>query len=424
MSQEVDPTANPVASSPTEQVRTALAAIMALRARADEAVQGAEEASRKANSESGYAYNAKQQAEEHARTIAQVKGTVEADLNWLTATKNNAAEIAEALAALKRQAESDARSTADIRGTTDSDVSAIRNAREKSESIVSSLGGVREEAERTAKRTGADALAATQARATVEASASAVQAQQAQVGEAVAKVQADANVVATRTSEVQLLAATMAEAVASANASQAQVMKYELELARLSKECTDLRAKVESLLPGATSAGLASAFRLQKERFDKPQRNWLVVFVLAIVMLLVAGSVSVWYANQDHFSWDSIQRHVVGRLPMAIPLLWLALFAGRNYMLTLRLQEDYSFKEAISTAFEGYRREMAGIQASEGQAIPLLTLCDNVLRTLGQRPGRLYEGKHDDITPLSPLSRLVGEMRRLVSWKLPEGPQL
>jgi hypothetical protein len=44
----------------------------------------AEEATEAANSESAYAFNAKGNAEEHAKAIAQVRGTVEADFAWLS----------------------------------------------------------------------------------------------------------------------------------------------------------------------------------------------------------------------------------------------------------------------------------------------------------------------------------------------------
>jgi hypothetical protein len=52
---------------------------------------------------------------------------------------------------------------------------------------------------------------------------------------------------------------------------------------------------------------------------------------------------------------------------------------------------------------------MTSIPAAAEQLAPILTLCDNVLKTLGQRPGRLYDGKHDDVTPLSPVMKLIKE---------------
>ncbi|MCM3565688.1 hypothetical protein [Hydrogenophaga intermedia] len=71
------------------------------------------------------------------------------------------------------------------------------------------------------------------------------------------------------------------------------------------------------------------------------------------------------------------------------------------------------YKEAVSTAFEGYKREMSTVSiAAEEGPNPLVTLCENVLKTLGQRPGRIYEGRHDDITVITPVvdaARAMGE---------------
>ena len=77
-------------------------------------------------------------------------------------------------------------------------------------------------------------------------------------------------------------------------------------------------------------------------------------------------------------------------------------------MLSLRLEEDYAYKEAISTAFEGYKREMEKITVSDGQGpAPLTTLCTNILRAIAERPGRIYEGKHQDINLMSEATAAV-----------------
>ena len=91
-------------------------------------------------------------------------------------------------------------------------------------------------------------------------------------------------------------------------------------------------------------------------------------------------------------------------------------------MMSLRMEEEYGFKEAISTAFEGYKREMATIPSNtDGQVTPIHILCTNVLNSLSRRPGLIYEGKHQDITPLSPLkgyNKFHSKSRRFFhSWR-------
>ena len=84
-------------------------------------------------------------------------------------------------------------------------------------------------------------------------------------------------------------------------------------------------------------------------------------------------------------------------------------------MLALRVEEEYAFKEAVSTAFEGYKREMKDIASHDNESPPLVILCENVLLALAQRPGRIYEGRHEDITPLSPVRAAIRDAQQLIT---------
>lgn len=52
-------------------------------------------------------------------------------------------------------------------------------------------------------------------------------------------------------------------------------------------EYEDLHKRVEDLLPGATSAGLASAFKERKESFKAPAKKWEIVFGVALIGLFL-----------------------------------------------------------------------------------------------------------------------------------------
>ena len=137
---------------------------------------------------------------------------------------------------------------------------------------------------------------------------------------------------------------------------------------------------------------------------------WGSFFVVTIVCLIISGSSGIssiltaaTAGSPD--SWDQILRHLASRLPIVAPLVWLAIYAGRHYTLALRVEEEYSFKEAVSTSFEGYKKELANISGAEHP--PIVTLCENVLQTLAQRPGRIYEGRQEDITPFSQFKSIL-----------------
>ena len=174
---------------------------------------------------------------------------------------------------------------------------------------------------------------------------------------------------------------------------------HEKRVQALTAELQDLIKKVDGLLPGATSAGLASSFNKQRSRFGDPQRQWLSTFVICIGLLFVLGlpsflsAVFGWPHPMDP-SWNAAWRSLTLRLPIVLPIIWLAIYAGRNYMMSLRMEEDYAYKEAISTAFEGYKREMEKFAAGDSEnPTPITILCTNVLRAIAERPGRIYEGR-------------------------------
>ena len=152
-----------------QEINQLLSQISGIKDRAEAAAIAAEQASQKANSESAFAYNAKQNSEEHAKAISQVRGSVDADFNWLTTTKANADETAQAIGRAKVSAESDAQTLAKVSATAQQDASLIavgREAAEKAspiiESYVRAFGPLW-------TRANEEATSVTQAKATVEA---------------------------------------------------------------------------------------------------------------------------------------------------------------------------------------------------------------------------------------------------------------
>lgn len=393
-----------------------VATINLLKERAESAVRAAEEANSKANSESGFAFNAKQNAEEHAKAIAQVRGTVDADFAWLTTTKKNAEELAQAITSSKTTSDGDARAAAQSKAEADREAAMVKAASERVTALLPTIEKIQSNIAAALEKVTAEAATVTVAKANAEAGATAIQTLQSQIAETASKATVDGATVAKNETDTKSLQASMTEIVATAKVTHERVTEYQNQLSQLAAAFNELHTKIEGLLPNATSAGLASAFRNQKGRFLKPQRNWLFTFVAAIFCILAAGVIglpgfwpgSITSGGQD--SWDSILRHLVTRLPFVAPLVWLATYAGHHYTLALRVEEEYAFKEAMSTAFEGYKREMAGISSgSDGVLSPIGALCENVLRALAQRPGRIYEGRHENITPFTPFVKAVGD---------------
>lgn len=99
--------------------------------------------------------------------------------------------------------------------------------------------------------------------------------------------------------------------------------------------------------------------------------------------------------------------YLAGRSPLALPLVWLAIYAQRCHGQALRLEEEYAHKETISKSFEGYKGQLLEIEEGTENANALTTLIENTLNALAVHPARVYSGNQKDVTPLNTIKDAV-----------------
>jgi len=390
-------------------------------AQIEEHLKAVQDARKNADSEALLAFNAKKACEDHATAISTLKGTAESESAWLSTTRKTVEGDAQMVSAARRETEGSAIAAAAAKDKSETHLAGCKTNLEKTESTLTSTEAEYDRV-KTVKQEATDvATDLARTKGTVDGQAATVAASYAQVADAAAKVQTDSKAVADGKARASELVTQMESVTETSKAARDRVDQYETTLKLLQDEYNRVREQIEALLPGSTSAGLASAFQDQKKRFDNPQSVWLWTFIVSIVALVGVG---IWHlvavneavkaaAAGSSLTWDLVLRHLANRLVLVVPLLWIALVASRNYSNALRLQEDYAFKEAISRSFEGYRTQMTSLAMLTDHK-PLVQLCENVLRTLSERPGRLYEGKHDDVTPLSTVTKSIGDLTKQV----------
>jgi len=187
---------------------------------------------------------------------------------------------------------------------------------------------------------------------------------------------------------------------ATATEADGRVLQYEEELTELQKRYEEINDRIEKLLPGATSVGLAKAFKERKDSLA-PQIYWArKIFLGAIVGFIILGIYGLGVEKITTISQFFI--FVFERSPLIAGLVLLEEFGRRLYNHTLRLEEDYAYKQTMSLSFDGYKKALADIDANEppkpadGSETLTKTLSSNVLGTLNERPGRIYEDKEKE----------------------------
>jgi hypothetical protein len=154
---------------------------------------------------------------------------------------------------------------------------------------------------------------------------------------------------------------------------------------------------IESILPSAASAGLAAAFSSRIKQLTSAKYIWLSVFVIALLGLAYSASHILLVTVSMSKPWQEI----LYRVPIALPLVWMAWFSAIQYGNNSRLLEDYAFKKATSMAFEGYRDHMkylSNINTDEGYSAMQL-LAESTISVLRNEPLRIFGKASSDASP-------------------------
>jgi hypothetical protein len=194
-----------------------------------------------------------------------------------------------------------------------------------------------------------------------------------------------------------------------ANTIEERIAQYETALANLKAQCEEQLKTIVSLLPGATSAGLAHAFDERRQTFIMPRKRWQWLFVGSVVTLVVLASTGLWhvYTSATSMTYDDLLRLWLSRLPVAGALVWLALHAGRESALAKRLEEDYGYKAAVASSFQGFHKQMGEVGTGVEANLPLAKLCSDTLATIAAPPGRIYEAHKLTVTPATEITGVV-----------------
>lgn len=204
--------------------------------------------------------------------------------------------------------------------------------------------------------------------------------------------------------------ATVAKGLAEKSATvEARIADYEHRLAELNRLSAELLDKSEKILLGSTAVGLAHAFDARRQTFLKPHGRWQWIFIGSLTLIVILAGTGLWqvYHAATAPTYDELVRMWLSRLPVAAALVWLALHASHESALAKRLEEDYAYKSAISTCFEGFRKQMSDIgKDAEGNSA-LAKLCGDTLTTIAAPPGRIYDMHKLTVSLIDELKQLV-----------------
>ncbi|MBL0517714.1 hypothetical protein [Aeromonas caviae] len=172
------------------------------------------------------------------------------------------------------------------------------------------------------------------------------------------------------------------------------VDKVKSDIAAQINEVKKMKSAAEMCLKVANDAlgrsnqvGMAAAFKSRHDELESPMRNWMILFIAALIALIVLGCVLI---NSDYSSDISSVLKFSAKLVIAFPLIWGAWFSAKQYSHTSQLREDYAYKVAVAMTYHGYKDEAASVNNEMSGK-----LLENIIAQFSDNPVRLYRNEND-----------------------------
>lgn len=165
--------------------------------------------------------------------------------------------------------------------------------------------------------------------------------------------------------------------------------------------------KIESLLPGATTTGLAKSYEERKKGYKGPIWSWNLVFFACVMGI----SVFALYNMQEITDWENTLKRIIHYAPIYAPVIWLAIYATKRRSESRALAEEYAHKEALAKSYSSYKTQIEAIGQDNSEL--MAKLLSKTIDTISENPSAVLNGKHGDEPPMATAFEIAKEMVKL-----------
>lgn len=166
------------------------------------------------------------------------------------------------------------------------------------------------------------------------------------------------------------------------------------ELENYTAKYDDIFQKIESLLPGATSAGLAKVFEDKVTHYAKSEKIWTILFLIVAVMLSVYYGVFAWI-NDPSTSFGGSFLNLLHKTPFLLFAVWLLVFIGNRRAENKKLEELYKHKEVMARAYVGYKEHVEELEGESTEKTLLKKHMENLLNAIQENSGKFLSNEGD-----------------------------
>ena len=177
-----------------------------------------------------------------------------------------------------------------------------------------------------------------------------------------------------------------------------------------------LKGRIEELLPGATSAGLADAYKKQRIDAEKGLNTWNIVFWASVGIFLVVFAIYLATSFKEDFSYVSVLRS----LPLWIFSGFFTFYSTQQISEYKRISNEYRHKESLASSYVGFEKL---IEETENNELKIKLLENTVeaiktnpsdkIRGSWQIPSLILLEKFIDSLPVDQIKKLSDKIRNM-----------
>ena len=170
----------------------------------------------------------------------------------------------------------------------------------------------------------------------------------------------------------------------------------------------ELNKQIQSLLPGATSAGLSSAYYEMRNKFSKSavwygRGFYMSLIVLSLVIYCVRNLSIIEEIPLDKglgISLLALFGNFAVKLPFILPALWFVIFVSKRRSEAERLTQEYTHKESLAKSYDSYKQQIKELsEKDENELLPILM--GNMIKAIALNPAETLDKKHQSDSPIS-----------------------
>ena len=159
--------------------------------------------------------------------------------------------------------------------------------------------------------------------------------------------------------------------------------------------------EIEKLLEGATSAGLAEAYSVERKKFICPIRIWNGVFVVCLFAISILSFITL----KNLSSIEEIAKSILHSLPITLPLIWVAVYASKRRSENQRLEQEYAHKEALARSYISYKKQISELGKEDSELLEKLIL--EAINAISYNASKTLDKKHGDGTILNEITQSI-----------------